>query len=250
MTLFLGAIALVPALPCSAQCVERVRPLIQNIGTTGPVTAAAVVDDGRGPALHLRGQFPAPRNGVAQKVIRWDGESWEALGSFWTSVESLAAHNGTLYGAGEFHTDALGYSKGVAAWRFGEWTLVGAPFDGEVYGLASVGGDLLACGEVTMIGLVECARVARWNGTVWEPVGEGFTDTVCTLYDDGGTLYAGGGFPGRVARWDGQSWTVLDSYFRGGAAWDAVGSPITRLCRFQGSLLAGGNDGVYRFDEA
>src|ERR1043165_5350820 len=101
------------------QCVERWRPVVGSMGTTGPVTAGTVFDDGRGEALYFGGHFPAVMNGAAENVVRWDGRAWEGLGSFWTTVQSLQEYKGTLLGAGEFHADVLGYASGVAAWRLG-----------------------------------------------------------------------------------------------------------------------------------
>ena len=47
----------------------------------GTVTALAVFDDGSGPALHAGGGFTSAGDVPANRVAKWDGTNWSALGA-------------------------------------------------------------------------------------------------------------------------------------------------------------------------
>lgn len=48
-------------------------------GVDGGIRDAVVVDDGRGPALHVGGDFEIAGNATASNIARWDGTAWTAL---------------------------------------------------------------------------------------------------------------------------------------------------------------------------
>jgi len=93
-------------------------------GTTVYVRALAVFDDGSGPALFAGGQFTSAGGAAANRIAKWNGTAWSALGlgvSTW--VEALHVFDDNtgdgpdLYVGGEF-TAAGGMSTGkIAIWR-------------------------------------------------------------------------------------------------------------------------------------
>ena len=58
-------------------------------GLSNTVEALAVFDDGSGPALFVGGNFASAGGSAANRIAKWDGASWSALGSG-TSREVLA----------------------------------------------------------------------------------------------------------------------------------------------------------------
>ena len=50
------------------------------MNASGAVRALAVYDDGNGPSLHAGGSFSSAGGVLANRVARWDGSTWSALG--------------------------------------------------------------------------------------------------------------------------------------------------------------------------
>lgn len=157
-------------------------------GLVGPVAGLAaavnglgVYDDGHGPALYAIGNLLQAGGQPANRIAKWNGASWSALGA--------------------------GLNQGGQAL---------ATFDDGTGAALYVGGSFTSAGNVP-----GTAGIARWNGSQWSAVGGGVSGSCNTLfaYDDGSgaALYAGGtftsagGVPGTagVARWDGHAWTEL-----------------------------------------
>ncbi|MBK7875412.1 MAG: hypothetical protein IPJ77_06625 [Planctomycetes bacterium] len=202
--------------------------------------ALATHDDGNGARLVVGGFFIGIGGISANRIARWDGQTWSPMGSgFNDSVEVLEHFDdGTgwkLYAAGGFASSGSVPASRVAAWNGSSWSAVGAGMNSTVSALAvhddGSGPALYAGGSFNLTGSVVAERIARWNGTSWSPVGLGFGPSVnvsvkaLAVYDDGNgeALYAGGTFttadgqPANViAKWNGTSWSALGNPFRGG----------------------------------
>jgi HYR domain-containing protein len=200
-------------------------------GRPNPVNALAVFDDGSGPALHA-GAGTLFEGGVA----RWDGSDWIPLGSQMDArVSALAVFDDgsgpALYVGGDFTTaGGLAEASRIARWDGASWSALGSGVELPVAALAVFddggGAALYAGGSFLGASGVPANRVARWDGASWSSLGSGFANgtngsvSALTVFDDGSgpALYAAGGFTGagtalasRIARWDGASWSALDS---------------------------------------
>jgi hypothetical protein len=132
--------------------------------------------------VYVGGWFTAAGGSQANHIAKWDGSSWSALGS-----------GMNMYGA--------------------------------VYALAVSGSDLYAGGRFTMAGDTNANLIAKWDGSSWSPLGSGigggdgtFEPYVSALAVSGSDLYAGGRFTtagganaNNIAKWNGSSWSALDS---------------------------------------
>lgn len=165
-------------------------------GVNGEVRAAAVYDpDGAGPApasLIVGGAFSQSGGTPVARIARWDGSSWQGLGS------GLAG--GEVYSMVVYDPDGPGPSPP----------------------------QLIVGGDFTTAGGVPAGRIARWDGAAWSALGTGVTlsdapavNALCVLDETpfgmarrvviaGGRFgQAGGVAAGRVARWDGSGWSAL-----------------------------------------
>jgi hypothetical protein len=170
------------------------------------VLALAVHDDGGGPALYAGGGFTSAGGVVANRIARWNGAGWSALGNGVNDdVLALAVHDdggGPALLAGGLFTTAGGLAANhIAKWNGASWSGLGGGVNDDVRALALFddggGPALYAGGSFTSAGGAVANRIARWDGS-WSALGSGTNDRVAALvvFDDGGgaALYAGGAF--------------------------------------------------------
>ena len=243
-------------------------------GIIGTIVQALVVDgDG---ILYVGGDFTIAGGAFANRIARWDGATWSALGSGLNdSVLALAVDgSGNLYVGGSFTTAGGIPANRIARWDGSAWTALGSGMDGAILALAVDGsGNLYAGGYFINAGGIPVNRVARWDGAAWLALNSGMNGNVFALAVDGsGNLYAGGWFTtagevpaNRVARWDGAVWTALGSgmdnavlalaldgngnLYAGGSFTSAGGIPVSNIARWDGAdwfpLGSGLNSAVY-----
>ena len=183
-----------------------------------------------------------------QKVARWNGAAWSAMGNDCSinTIRCFCVHNGELYAGGQA-SGALN-NRCVEKWNGTNWVPIENSGSGhEVWSMASYNGELYACGNFTALDGVTVNGVARWNGTAWSDVGGSIpgitvTDIVKTLAVFDGKLYAGGHFfamgtatVNDIASWDGSSWADVG----GGVGGSTAG--VQSLLPFGGKLFVGGS---------
>jgi hypothetical protein len=153
-----------------------------------------VHDDGSGPAIYIGGRFTSVDGVPANRIARWNGTAWSAVGSGMLGSGSTPSVNtmvtfddGTgpaLYAGGQTFTTAGGVpANRVARWDGKAWSAVGNGFaNGIVWKLAvfndGTGDALYAFGTFTASGTTPINRMAKWNGTSWEQWGGGASGTV------------------------------------------------------------------------
>lgn len=188
----------------------------------------AIVADGPN-AVYVGGCFTVAGDTVAHGITKWNGSTWEALGSglglddggtwaeqgcaFALAVDSQ--HN--LYVGGSFLSAGGVPAKFIAKWSpsCGTWSALGSGMEDYVEEIATSDTTVYAAGQFANAGGVAgTARLAQWNGVTWAPVRPlgtaGPNGYVIALSSGGGSLYAGGNFTSiggvatsYVARWDG-----------------------------------------------
>ena len=197
-------------------------------GVNGRVRALA-----RGPGgdLFVGGHFLEAGDQPANRIARWDGNGWHALGTGPNNgvngtVRALVfGDRGELYVGGEFNSAGGLSARGVARWQDGAWDDMGGGVNYQVYALVWNGGNLYAGGSFMTAGDVPVTSVARWDGTRWHPLGPGIesldaSPVVLAMAARGTDLYVGGQFqPGatqagqHLRRWDGAVWHDLPGPF-------------------------------------
>jgi hypothetical protein len=167
-------------------------------GANRQVTALARDANGN---IYAGGYFSSTSGGPANHVAKWNGNSWESLGSGMggqdTLISALAVdQNGSLYVGGQFQTAGGVSVSNVAKWNGSSWEALGAGVTGWVHALAvDSHGNLYAGGEIGVPGVSSGYNLARWNGTVWDIVGGGVNAGVYSLVVDAQDhLYVGGDF--------------------------------------------------------
>jgi hypothetical protein len=94
------------------------------------VHALAVHDDGRGLALYAAGDFTSAGGVPVNRMARWDGTSWSALGSGMNNdVNAVTAYDDgsgpALYAGGVFSTAGGVAASRIAKWDGSSWSALG-----------------------------------------------------------------------------------------------------------------------------
>jgi hypothetical protein len=100
--------------------------------------ALAAFDDGSGPALVAGGDFTSAGGVSANRIAKWNGASWSALGSGMNdTVEALAVFDDgsgpALYAGGLFTTAGGTAANRIAKWNGASWSALGSGMNGDVY---------------------------------------------------------------------------------------------------------------------
>jgi len=180
-------------------------------------------------------------------ILKWNGVSWDEIGTVPAHVNAIAMHAGELVIGGNFASVNGVPALDVAAYDGSNWrALAGLPANANVSSLRSFAGNLYAGLEAFLVG--STGGPYRWDGSNWSIVGSGLDGLVQSLTDDGVSLYASGIFtkagadsvPG-VARWTGALWqrigvatpsSVSHVAWAGGALYI---SNLYRIARFDGA---------------
>ena len=196
-------------------------------GMSGGVFALTVFDvgSGGGPALYAAGTFTTAGGVGANRIAKWDGTAWSALGSGMdfgvfalTVFDDGSGAGPALYAAGSLTTAGGVSAMRIAKWDGAAWSALGSGMDFGVSVLNvfddGSGPALYAGGNFETAGGVPVNRIAKWDGSAWSALGSGTNNVVDALgvFDDGSgggpALYAGGDFTtagglsaSRVARW-------------------------------------------------
>lgn len=202
-----------------------------GIGASGHALSAAVFDDGTGPALYVGGLFHSVGGVPAERIARWDGTTWSALGAgIDLRVQALCVfddgNGAALYAAGDFTMAGGSPASRIAKWDGSSWSPLGLGLNAVVYCLAvyddGTGPALYAGGAFTTAGGVPANHVARWDGSTWSAVGGGTSGaphTMTPMHDGHGPslfvggpfLYAEGQFAFGAARWDQNHFEYMDT---------------------------------------
>lgn len=166
-------------------------------GTNGPVYAIQAPDSAN---VYAGGKFDSAGTIKANNIAKWNGTSWDSLGSGVNGVvKALLAYNGKLYAGGNFTTAGGMPANNIAVWNGSAWSALGTGTNGAVYALTIHNGDLYAGGGFTQAGGNTVNNVAKWDGTNWSALAGGRNNEVYALASFKGDLYAGGKFTGGMS---------------------------------------------------
>jgi hypothetical protein len=125
--------------------------------------------------LYAGGTFTLAGGVSVNRVARWNGSSWSALGSgvlgptASTTISSFLLRAGDLYATGTF-TNAGGIATlGLAKWDGANWSgpfgsgLIASPGTANATTLAFIGNDLYVGGQFAFAGDKPSMFFARWN---------------------------------------------------------------------------------------
>jgi hypothetical protein len=200
------------------------------------------------------GWFTTAGGVAANGIARWNGSTWQPLGSGVNgTVLALAVHNGNLIVGGAFSMAGGVTAYSIATWNGATWQAMqggmtnhpGQP--NSVLALAVFNGEIVAGGQFGWAGGTASNGLARWTGTSWQPFGAGLSppgsySTACrALRVFNGELVVGGNFTSvagvtaaNIIRWNGTTWQPLGA---------GTNAQVSGLTEYNGNLVAGGSFG-------
>jgi len=188
----------------------------------------AVWDDGTGEALYVGGRFSEVAGVPANRIAKWDGTQWSALGTglaggLATAPYDMVGFKGSLYVGGQQIDSAGGVPvTDVARWDGSQWHEVGSSLEGTVWDLAVFddgdGPALYAIGLFTSNGNgTPISYVAKLENGEWVDAGTEINDnSYASLVIEEGTAQA---------------------LFIGGRFTQAVSQPVDRVLKREGCLV-------------
>jgi hypothetical protein len=226
-----------------------------HAGSTLGWVESFAIDSG---TLVVCGAFDTADTVAASNVARWNGTSWQPIGSGVDNVcKAAAVYNGELVVAGSFAGAGISPANRVARWNGSIWQTLGsgigvAATGGQIANSLSVfGGELFVGGQFHTAGGVAASCIARWDGSSWHGFPGEIDGRVKAFAEQGGFLFAGGSFTlgnstSRLARWMGGVWQPV------GASMTAMAGTlvpsVNALASYNGDLVVAGNfdsvDGV------
>src|SRR5262249_44264714 len=103
-----------------------------------------------GNAVYAAGQFVISPNNFNFNVAKWDGSTWNAVGSGMDYfVNALAVSGSDVYVGGLFGTAGGVAANSIAKWDGSAWSALGSGLNGSVSALALSGSDLYVGGAFT-----------------------------------------------------------------------------------------------------
>ena len=206
---------------------------VDDQGMNARVFALTVFDDQTGPALYAGGEFTTAGGISANRIAKWNGLAWSALGSGTDAAVSalIVFDDGTgpaLYAGGNFTTAGGDSANRIAKWNGSAWSALGSGMNDAVFALTvfddGTGPALYAGGNFTTAGGGSANRIAKWNGSVWSALSSGMETSVfaLTVFDAGigpelyagGLFSTGGGSANYIAKWNPGApgtWSTLGS---------------------------------------
>jgi hypothetical protein len=169
--------------------------------------------------LYVGGNFTTAGGTTVNRIARWNGSAWVALGSGCNGTVWSIIGDGTdsgIYVAGAFTTAGGTTVNRIARWDGSAWTALGSGCNGTVLEmLLHPNGLLYVCGEFTTAGGVSASFVAAWNGSSWAALGSG--------------LIGGGGSQARALALGGDGKVYVSGTFTTPFMYNAAWNPITQV---------------------
>jgi hypothetical protein len=180
--------------------------------------------------IYAGGDFTTSGGTTVNYIAKWNGTSWQALGTGVDGiVRAIAYCNGVVYVGGDFTTAGGVTANYISKWDGTSWQpIVVSGVNGveyTVYSLAVNGNDLYVGGDFFTAGNISANHVAKYSTVTntWTALGNGtsgnpYSGVVYAMTYYNNNLYVGGAFTqaGTVeanfcARWNGSSWEALGS---------------------------------------
>ncbi len=230
------------------------------VDVNGPVYKVAVAPNGD---VYIGGNFTQVNGMTANRIARWNGTAWSALGAGIGNgtVRAIAFSGNNVYVGGSFTNAGSVAASSIAQWNGSQWSFLGKRdneqgLDSTVNEIIFVGNTMYVAGSFIYAGNNDMLnRIARWSPTerifiaLEGTATRGLDDTVYAMVSQGNTIYVGGRFPNaggataaRIAKYDIDKgeWSKLGNGLGQAGSSEAY---VTTMAIKDSILYVGGNFG-------
>lgn len=189
------------------------------LGSGVNIAPRALAIDGND--VYVGGTFTTAGGQSIQKIARWDGGVWSALGSgsvipSHSTVFAVASGDSGVFIGGDFNSVDGKDLPYLARFHNNAWDSLGTGVNNRVNAVALQDSNVYVGGIFNQAGGVAVSRIAKWDGHAWSALGSGLGSTVLAIAADAQDIYVGGHFTtaggataNRIAKWDGSAWSSL-----------------------------------------
>lgn len=163
--------------------------------------------------LYASGDFRTTASDTIKGIAKWNGTTWDSLGSgLNSSPTAIAFYNGELYAGGGFTQAGTISASHIARWNGVNWdSLPSNNIDNYVFALYEYNSELYVSGMFSYVGTTTSRSIAKWNGSSWSTVGSPPWTLVIaeSMKEYAGELYVGGFFDAasmHILKWNGNNW--------------------------------------------
>jgi len=164
-------------------------------------TVFAITMDGSD--AYIGGRFTQAGGSSANCIAKWNGSAWSTLGTGISgtlggeylyrdaTVFAVRIFNNNVYAGGYFTTAGSTSANNIAKWNGSSWSALGTGLQGEewdydfadweyayVRAIAYAGNDLIVGGWFTDAGGVSVESIAKWNGSSWSAMDTGLSGVI------------------------------------------------------------------------
>ena len=189
--------------------------------------------------LYVIGNFTTIEGISANRIARWNGTAWSALGEglseFEFSYFAPIVKNRLFVEGNDIYFLYFKIDAGIEVkkWNGTSWSSVFSSnyhlqnWAGSAYisGICKYQNDFYIFGQFTNTNGIETNNIAKWNGTAWSALGTGirrnsalFSSILSVKADSNGNIFVVGSFnlagsvtTNGIARWNGTAWSALGS---------------------------------------
>jgi hypothetical protein len=188
--------------------------------------------EARDTVLYVGGNFSHAGGIEVNRIAKWDGTSWSALGDGiagpFPRITAIAFKDSIIYAGGLFDTAGIVAANSIASWDGLNWSSLGSGLTGltynEVDALCVFNGSLYVSGSFLQAGSVSARFIAKWNGMDWSCLSTGVRENIggisdmaaldSILYMVGGFRYVGDFvYSSRIVGWKGTGICNYDMFY-------------------------------------
>jgi hypothetical protein len=205
----------------------------------------ALYVDGSG-NVYAGGAFTSAGGSSANKIAKWNGSSWSALGDGFSGgdVNAVLASGSTVYAGGSFDKTGGTSINRIAAYNGSTWSAMGDGVNSTVFVIS--GSAVYVGGNFNEAGTIGVGRIARWSGTNWYGVCSNASNGiegygVYAVAVSGSDVYVGGQFSraGTLQTYNFAKWTASGWVDVGGVG--GVSNAVYAITVSGSNVYVGGN---------
>jgi hypothetical protein len=190
-------------------------------GVSSSVNAMVIKNENE---IYAGGQFINASGITVNRIAKWNGSGWSALGTGVNgTVHTIAINGDDVYAGGEFTTAGGVTVNRIAKWNGTSWAALGTGVNNRVRKIVIHNGNIYISGFFSIAGGDSARQIAKWDGVSWSALGSGINLNLDAMaVSQSGIVYAGGlfnlagGVPVKnIAQWNGSSWSVVGTGVHG-----------------------------------